>query len=297
MSKHLFWLPIVCLFTACSPSLPDDVRSAMETLPDKIDFNLHVKPILSDRCFSCHGPDSNKRKAGLRLDQAESAYAELTEHPGYFAVKPGKTGHSQLVSRILTEDPELMMPPPASDLVLSSAEKAILIRWIKQGAVYKPLWSLIPPERPKLPEVSHKTWPKNGIDYFILQKNELQSRQQAEEADKETLLRRVSLDLTGLPPTLEEIDAFLADTDPNAYEKAVDRLLASPHFGERMATDWMDLARFADTHGYTVDRYRDMSPWRDWVIRSFNENMPYDRFVTWQLAGDLLPDPTRDQIL
>ncbi len=277
--------------------MPDDVRTAMVSLPDNIDFNLHVKPILSDRCFSCHGPDPNKRKAGLRLDQAESAYAELTEHPGYFAVKPGKTGHSQLVRRILTEDPELMMPPPESDLWLSSAEKATLIRWIEQGAEYKPLWSLIPPERPKLPEVSHKTWPKNGIDYFILQKNELQSRQQAEEADKETLLRRVSLDLTGLPPTLEEIDDFLADTGTNAYEKAVDRLLASPHYGERMATDWMDLARFADTHGYTVDRYRDMSPWRDWVIRSFNENMPYDRFVTWQLAGDLLPDATRDQIL
>ncbi|PHN01303.1 DUF1553 domain-containing protein [Flavilitoribacter nigricans] len=295
--KFPLFFTLVLLWASCSEPLPDAVLAAEAELPEQLDFNIHVKPILSDRCFACHGPDKAKIKAGLRLDQAETAYAELPESPGKRAIKPGSIRGSELVQRIVSSDPELVMPPPDSELHLSDREKAVLIRWIEQGAVYKPHWAFIPPQKPDVPETSFPDQANNPIDHFIRQKLELKDWEPAPEADREMLLRRVSLDLTGLPPTVAEMDAFLADSSPDAYELAVDRLLASPHYGERMAADWMDLSRFADTHGYTVDRYRDMSPWRDWVIRTFNENMPYDEFVTWQLAGDLLPNPTREQIL
>lgn len=292
----VFLLPLG-LFTACSASLPPEVVAAMEELPAELDFNLHIKPILSDRCFACHGPDEAKRKAGLRLDLAEAAYAEIPESPGKYAIRPGKTGSSQLVSRILTDDPELVMPPPESELHLSARDKALLLRWVEEGAVYRPHWAFIPAGDPEPPQVKHEDRVINPVDRFILRKIEQQGWEPSAPADKSMLLRRLSFDLSGLPPTLDMIDSFLADPSPAAYEKAVDRLLASPQYGERMATDWMDVSRFADTHGYTVDRFRDMSPWRDWVIKAFNDNMPYDRFITWQLAGDLLPNPTREQLL
>ncbi|MEO0341617.1 MAG: DUF1549 domain-containing protein, partial [Bacteroidota bacterium] len=230
-------------------------------------------------------------------DQAESAYARLEDHPNKVALSPGSLQRSELVHRIFSDDPALVMPPPESSLKLGVREKAILSAWIKQGGQYEPHWAFQKPALPQLPEVNQSGWAQNPIDHFILSKIEDQGWKPNIKADKQTLLRRVSLDLTGLPPSLEEMNSFLADETPDAYEKVVNQLLASSHFGERMATDWMDLARYADSHGYTVDRYRDMSPWRDWVIGAFNQNMPYDEFVTWQLAGDLLPKASKEQIL
>ncbi len=273
-------------------SFPEDIEAR---LPEKIDFNYHIKPILSDRCFACHGPDENKVEAGLRFDIEEKALTKLES--GKRAIVPGNVSDSELFHRIISEENDYQMPPPESNLTLSAYEKALLVRWIEQGAEYKPHWSFITPQKPEIPEVSQKQWIKNPIDHFVLSKLEKNGLPPSEEADKETLIRRVTFDLTGLPPTVAEIDAFLADPSPDAYEKVVDRLLASPHYGERMATEWLDVARYADTYGYTVDRYRPVWPWRDWVIKAFNENMPFDQFVTWQLAGDMLPNPTKEQML
>ncbi len=298
MLKWAFPLIVVLFLTgSCSPSLPEDVAAAYKTLPKELDFNIQVKPILSDRCFSCHGPDKGKLKAGLRLDKPESAFGDLPENHGKKAITPGSLRNSELVKRILSEDTAYLMPQPESHLTLSAYEKAVLIRWISDGARYKPHWAFIKPVSTDPPNVRQAGWVRNPIDRFVLARLEKEGLTPSPEADKELLLRRVSLDLTGLPPTIAETDAFLRDSSRDAYEKQVDRLLASPHYGERMAVDWLDVARFADSHGYTVDRLRDMSPWRDWVIKSFNENLPYNDFITWQLAGDLLPHPTRDQLI
>jgi hypothetical protein len=285
------------LLISCSPDLPKDVAVAYAALPDKIDYNLHVKPVLSDKCFSCHGPDKAKQKAGLRLDIASFAYAALPESPGKVAVEPGSLEGSELFHRIVSEDPEYKMPSQKSHLSLSAKEKAILVKWIEQGAVYKPHWAFVAPEKPALPSVNNADWVKNPIDNFVAQKLQQEKMQPAKEADKALLLRRLSLDLTGLPPTPEELDAFAKDASPNAYEKQVDRLLQSPHYGEKMAVDWLDLARYADSHGYTVDAVRDVSPFRDWVIKAFNNNFAYDKFIQWQLAGDLMPHPTKDMLI
>ena len=293
----LFTYFFLSILIACGPSIPDDLQQAYHHLPATLDFNVDVKPILSDKCFACHGPDKNKIKAGLQLHDAEFALAELTESPGTFAIVPGKLSKSEVFHRIVSDDPQIIMPPPESHLILSSREKAILIKWIKDGAAYKPHWAFIKPQKKNIPNITQSNWPKNHIDHFTLAKLEQNGWKPSEEADKQLLLRRLSLDLIGLPPTAAELEAFLQDTSEKAYERQVDRLLASPHYGERMASDWMDVARFADTHGYTVDRYRDMSPWRDWVIAAFNQNMPYDSFMIWQLAGDLLPNPTKEQKL
>ena len=276
---------------------PTAIVQLADKLPETVDYNLHVKPILSDKCFLCHGPDKNSQKAGLELATREGALAALKKAKHKHAIVPGDLANSEVFHRIVTADQQEMMPPKASNRVLSDYEKAVLIKWIEQGAEYKPHWALIKPQKPALPTVKNTRWPRNEIDYFTLSKMEEKGLKPSPEADKETLLRRVSLDLTGLPPTLEEIDTFLADSSPNAYEKVVDRLLQSPQYGEKMAVDWLDLARYADTHGYTVDRYRPMWPWRDWVIQAFNQNMPFSQFLTWQLAGDLLPQPTREQRL
>ncbi|MCY7352354.1 MAG: DUF1553 domain-containing protein [Cytophagaceae bacterium] len=283
------------LFGSCSRSvsLPDDVQAAMQRLPDKVDYTYQVKPLLSDRCFACHGPDKNKQQAGLRLDIKESAYDHESEESGRNAIVPGNPASSELVHRILATDPKVMMPTPESHLSLTAEEKAILIKWVEQGAEYKPHWSFVAPQKAPLPEVKNKTWVRNDIDRFVLKTLEDKGLQPAPEADKTTILRRVSLDLTGLPPTPAEVDAFLADTRPNAYENVVDRLLASPHYGERMAVEWLDIARYADTHGYQDDGLRTIWPYRDWVISAFNKNLPYDKFITWQLAGDMLPSAAR----
>lgn len=282
---------------ACQTDLPDEVAVEYKSLPDHLDFNMDVKPILSDKCFLCHGPDEAKREADLRLDEPTGAFAKLVNSPDKVAIQPGNLKQSEVYHRILSTDPETVMPSPESNLQLTAREKAVLIKWIKDGAQYKPHWAFLPPEAQNPPKVKRKDWVKNPIDQFIAKKLENENLRPSDQAAKEILLRRVSFDLTGLPPTEAEISTFLADQSPDAYEKQVDRLLTSPHYGEKMATDWMDLARYSDTHGYTVDFYRDVSPWRDWVIQSFNENMSYDDFIEWQLAGDLMPNPSKEQIL
>ena len=297
MRIFLFVSSFLFFLAACGPqkvSFPEEIEAQ---LPEHIDFNLHVKPILSDRCFACHGPDANNQEAGLRLDIEENALSALQDHPDKFAIVPNRPQKSELYHRITSDDPEVQMPPPASNLALSEQEVAVLTRWIEQGAEYKPHWSFIQPEKPELPSVQETAWVQNPIDRFVLARLEKENLTPSQEAPDVQLLRRVTFDLTGLPPTPEEIEAFRADTSEDAYEKVVDRLLASPHYGERMAMNWLDVARYADSHGYHADGYRRMWPWRDWVIQAFNENLPFDQFTTWQMAGDLLPDASQEQIL
>jgi len=267
------------------------------SIPDSISYNFDIRPILSDKCFKCHGPDANSRQAGLRLDIADSAYKTLQENPSWHAIVPGNPMLSQVFLRVSSQDTALQMPPVNSRLTLTSHEVKLIEKWIKQGARYETHWSFIPPKDQGIPKVKNKEWPKNEIDYFILQKLEQNRWTPSEEADKERLLKRVSLDLNGLPPSLEMMDAFMADNDPDAYEKMVDQLLQQPAYGEKMAVHWMDIARFADSHGFQDDSYRTQWPWRDWVIKAFNQNMSYQDFITWQLAGDLLPEATKEQLL
>lgn len=261
------------------------VPSLRPAPPDKVDYNYHIKPILSDRCYACHGPDEKARKAKLRLDTKEQAFKALED--GWAVITPGKPNQSELIRRITTKDVDDLMPPPKSNLALTPDEIELLRRWVAQGAEWGKHWAFVP-----LPE---RTDPKASIDYFVQARLEREILKPSPEATKERLLRRVTFDLTGLPPTLEEIDAFLADKSPQAYERVVDRLLASPAYGERMAVDWLDVARYADTYGYQADRFNHLWPWRDWVIQAFNKNLPYDEFIIWQLAGDLLPNATREQ--
>lgn len=277
-------------------SLPADVQQAMNRLPKKIDYNIHVKKILSDKCFSCHGPDSKKQKADLRLDEAEAAYNKTTES-GRKAIKPGSISKSEVANRILSVDKDYMMPTPESHLTLTAEEKAVILKWIDEGATYKPHWAFVAPQKVAAPTVADDTWARNDIDRFVLSRLEREAVKPSPEADKETLIRRVSFDLTGLPPTIAAIDAFLKDSRPGAYEEMVDQYLQSSRYGERMAAYWLDVARFADSHGYLDDKHRDASPWRDWVIQAYNKNLPYDQFITWQLAGDLMPNATKEQIL
>lgn len=264
---------------------------------DSIDFNIHIRPILSDRCFKCHGPDAGQRKANLRLDLRENALAHLKDNPNAFVIVPGDASKSELFRRISAHDTAEIMPPPRSNLKLSETEIALIGKWIDQGATYKKHWAFITPRQATIPTVDDGAWPRNELDYFTLAAIEGAGLEPNPEADKERLLKRLCLDITGLPPSLEWQEKFMRDTSPNAYENAVDELLAQPQYGERMAAYWMDVARYADSHGYQDDGLRTMWPWRDWVIHAFNENYPYDRFVTWQLAGDLLPNATKEQVL
>ncbi len=291
----LFISVVLISLTSCGPSVPEDVEAAYATLPEVIDYNFDVKPILADRCYTCHGPDEMARKAGLRLDDEESAFAVLTS--GNYAFVKGKPGKSAVFHRILSEDPEVMMPPPDSRLTLSAREKAILIRWMKQGSEWKPHWAFIPLERPGVPE-SPIAWEViNPIDNFIHAKLLEKGFTPGQPAEKEVLLRRVTMDLTGLPPTPDEINDFLNDESEEAYERVVDRLLASPAHAERLTMEWLDVARYADSHGVSFDGFRTSWPWRDWVIGAFESNMPYDQFLTEQLAGDLLENASKDQII
>jgi len=266
-------------------------------LPQSVSYNFDIRPILSDKCFACHGPDENKREGGLRLDLEESAYAALKENPGAHALVPGQPEASQAYLRIVTPDSSLLMPPPVSNLKLTPYEVQLIEKWIRQGAKYEKHWAFTPPKKAEIPQVKNAAWVRNDIDNFILQKMEEKNLAPSKEADKERLLKRLCLDLTGLPPTIEMMDAFLADNSPDAYEKMVDHLLQQPTYGEKMALHWLDIARYADSHGYQDDGYRTQWPWRDWVIHAFNTNMPYNTFVTWQLAGDLLPEATKEQLL
>jgi Protein of unknown function (DUF1553)/Protein of unknown function (DUF1549)/Concanavalin A-like lectin/glucanases superfamily/Planctomycete cytochrome C len=256
---------------------------------DKVSFDRDIRPILSDKCYFCHGPDAKERKADLRLDVESDAKVS--------AIVAGRPDESELIKRILSDDTETLMPPPTSNLALNDSEKKKLRAWIEEGAEYAQHWAFVPPKSVALPQVKQTEWCKNELDYFVLQQLERNRLQPSIEADRETLVRRVTLDLTGLPPTLTEIDAFLSDNEVGAYERLVDRLLQSERYGERMAVEWLDVARYADTYGYQNDRYRAMWPWRDWVVQAFNNNLPYDQFITWQIAGDLLPNATREQVL
>ena len=254
----------------------------------QVDFDRDIRPILSDRCYRCHGPDSGTREADLRLDMHDAALDVIVA---------GKPEESELIKRIMSEDREDLMPPPESNLAVSAKEKQLISDWIKQGADWKKHWAFEQRNNPELPTVLAEGRVSNSIDRFLLSRLESAGLSYSATASREKLLRRVTLDLTGLPPTLDEIDAFIGDESPDAFSRVVDRLLRSDHYGQRMASDWMDVARYSDTYGYQVDRDRYVWPWRDWVIRAFNSNMPYDQFVIEQLAGDLLPEATDDQIL
>jgi hypothetical protein len=257
-------------------------------------FNRDIRPILADRCFSCHGPDPNKRQADLRLDRPEAAMGPLKSDPSLHAFVPGDPDHSEAISRIFSTDPDEVMPPSTSHLKLDAKEKDLIRQWVAGGGPYQEHWAFTAPVRPRVPTVRNTAWPKNDIDRFVLANLEANRLAPSPQADKTTLIRRVSLDLTGIPPTPAEVDAFVKDASPNAYEKVVDRLLASPRYGEQMAVQWLDYARYADSHGYQSDPERHMWLWRDWVINAYNSNMPFDQFAIKQLAGDLLPNATVD---
>ncbi len=260
-----------------------------------LDFNRDVRPILSDRCFACHGPDAEDRQAGLRLDVREAAIAALES--GLTAIVPGEAAASEIIARITSTDPDVVMPPPHVNKPITPAEAEILERWIAEGAEYRGHWAFERVERPAVPDVNDAARAKTPIDRFILARLEQEGLAPNPEADRVTLARRLALDLTGLPPTPADVDAFVADTAPDAYERYVDTLLASPHYGERMAIEWLDAARYADSHGYQTDSSRSNWPWRDWLIKAYNQNLPFDQFTIHQIAGDMLEKPTRDQIV
>ncbi|NUM55538.1 MAG: DUF1553 domain-containing protein [Candidatus Hydrogenedentes bacterium] len=260
---------------------------------DRVNFNRDIRPILSNNCFACHGPDDKERKADLRFDEGESAYR--AGKSGKTAVVPGDVSASELVARVTASDAADRMPPESFGKTLTSKQVDLLKKWVEQGGKMEKHWAFVPPVAHEVPAVEHKDWVRNPIDNFIVARLEREGLEPALEADKTTLIRRATLDLTGLPPTPSEIEQFLSDTSPDAYEKAVDRILASPHYGEQMARYWLDVSRYADTNGYHVDNERYMWRWRDWVIDAYNRNQPFDQFTIEQLAGDLLPNPTLEQ--
>ena len=304
LSKHLFdlvragcvWVCLLTPVVAGDPAAFEGASSAAakkEESPAALDYSRHIRPILSNNCYKCHGPDEKERKGGLRLDLRHEALKPAES--GIVAIVPGKPGDSGLLARITATDAGERMPPPDSNKKLAAHEIELLQRWIQEGADYKLHWSYNKPQRSGLPEVQDRNWVRTGIDHFILYRLEQVGLKPAPEADRVTLLRRLSLDLIGLPPTLQELDQFVNDTGSDAYEKVVDRLLASPHFGERMAQDWLDLSRYGDTNGYENDSDRSIWKYRDWVINAFNRNLPFDQFTIEQIAGDLLPNATPDQ--
>ncbi|HYE30685.1 MAG TPA: DUF1549 domain-containing protein, partial [Methylomirabilota bacterium] len=259
----------------------------------KVDYTKEVRPILSENCYFCHGPDANHRKAGLRLDTKEDAFKELKD--GGFAVVAGDPDKSKLLQRIVTHDEDDIMPPTKTGKKLTTEQVALIRNWIVQGAEWQGHWAYQTPKRSEAPEVKKKEWVRNAIDAFILARLEKEGISPSAPAHRAKLIRRLSFDLRGLPPTIAEGDAFVADTRPDAYEQLVERFLKSEQFGERMAQHWLDLARYADTNGYHIDNHRDMWKWREWVIEAFSKNMPFDQFTIEQLAGDLLPNPTISQ--
>jgi uncharacterized protein DUF1553/uncharacterized protein DUF1549/cytochrome c len=289
--KHLFAASLTMLALAWLHGL---AAPPADKPARKISYARDIQPILATNCFLCHGPDVRNRKAGLRLDVREEAIKALKS--GARAIVPGDPGKSELIARIHAEDSE-RMPPAKTKKTLKESEKELLRQWIGQGAVYQKHWAFMPPERPAVPAIKNKGWARNALDHLILARLETEGLQPAPEADRFTLARRVSLDLTGLPPTIEAVDRFVNDPSPDAYEKYVDRVLDSPAYGEHWAHVWLDLARYADSNGYASDALRTIWKYRDWVIDAINANMPFDEFTIEQLAGDLLPRPTTEQIL
>lgn len=302
-SKFIFILGVVFLtiwaLSSCSGSAEKDVALDIEkskNLPDKIDFNFHIKPILSDRCFTCHGPDENKREAGLALHTKALAFAALGEDADRYAIVEGDVESSELVKRIFDDNPDNIMPPLESNLVLDEYEKKLLKKWIEQGAEWKTHWAFTKPVHKSIPTIKNEAWAKNEIDFFVIEKLEDLGLSISPQAKREKLIRRASFDLTGLAPS-QEILLRYTQSDKFDFKSLIDELLASDAYAERMAVDWLDLARYADTNGYQDDFERFNWPWRDWVIHAFNKNLPFDEFVTWQIAGDLLPNATMEQII
>ncbi len=289
MKRRIQWSSLALIVAIACYGFSSSVESVTGQGKKTVDFNREIRPILSDNCLFCHGPDEKTRKARLRLDTKEGAFAKAG------VIKPGDAAGSRLFQRISTKDPASIMPPAASGHKLTDKQIDAIKRWIDEGAAWNEHWAFVAPKRPEIPKVSNPAWVRNPIDSFILAKLEKEGLKPSPEADRATLIRRLYFDLTGLPPAPADVDAFLADKSPDAYEKLVDKLLASPRYGERMAMQWLDFARYADTHGYHIDSHRDMWPWRDWLIRAFNQNKPFDQFTIEMLAGDLLPDATIDQ--
>lgn len=263
----------------------------------QMDYAFDVKPILSDRCYKCHGPDEAKRESNLRLDTEEGALAMVGEKLDHVIIVRGMADSSELVKRIYSSDPDLQMPPPDSKLALTDQEKEILKKWIDQGAQWKPHWAFQKPVKSIIPKVKRKKWPRNEIDYFTLAKMEEMNFNPSRPAADHILARRIAFDITGLPPSPQLLDQLISSDAEDRFEVYIDSLFKQSSYGENQASAWLDLARYGDTHGYQDDLPRVMWPWRDWVIHAFNRNMPYDQFVTWQLAGDLLPDATKEQLL
>ncbi|MFT4568301.1 MAG: hypothetical protein ACI9FN_003270 [Saprospiraceae bacterium] len=294
----ILFVIVIVILESCFNTTPDVILELSNQLPDEVDYNFHIKPILSDRCYKCHGPDANSREGKLRLDIADESTKESLSDlaNGRYILRAKSRNKSELYHRIVSTDEEYMMPPPESNLNLSPLEKALIAKWIDQGAKYKKHWSFVSPVLPDIPSISDD-WLANDIDHFILEKILKNDFTPATQASKATLLRRASMDITGLPPSPKEVTSFINDDSPNAYDLLIDKLLSSPHYGERMALEWLDVARYADTHGYQDDGMRTTWPWRDWLIKAYNDNLPYDQFVTWQLAGDLLDKPSKDQLL
>jgi hypothetical protein len=308
MKKNIFYffIPLFCMlmikFINTSTQREEITISnssdvlLISSIPENIDFNFHVKPIISDKCFACHGPDEKKRAANLRLDTEEGLY-QLSEDLSSYVINKENPEKSELLRRIFHQNKSISMPPPESNLILTDHEKSILEKWIIEGAQWKKHWSYIKPILPSVPEVKNKDWVNNPIDNFILKNIENNQLDISNKEEKEILIRRVYFDLIGLPPTVEEIDNFLNDNSEKAYSNLVDKLLNSENFGERMASIWMDIARYGDSHGYQDDLERVMWPWRDWVIHAYNTNLSYDKFIKWQIAGDLIPNASKEQII
>jgi len=299
--KYKFLLLIsvaVSLFAVINSCNNSESIADGTAMPETVSYNFNIRPIFSDKCFKCHGPDASKREANLRLDIADSAFVALKETKGAFALVAGKPEMSELYKRVSSTDATFMMPPPESHLsALTPLEIQLIKKWIEQGAKYEKHWAFTAPKKTPLPKVKDDKWVKNEIDYFVLNKLDQFGTKPNEEADKERLLKRVSFDITGLPPSLEMMDKFLADKSPDAYTKIIDELFNKPQYGEKMALHWLDVARYADSYGYQDDNIRTQWPWRDWVIHAFNKNIPYDQFITWQIAGDMLPDATKEEML
>ncbi|SIN71485.1 PSD1 and planctomycete cytochrome C domain-containing protein [Algoriphagus halophilus] len=288
----LAFLPIFALFFSCQEKNKE--TNSLANI-NQVSYNFHIRPILSDKCFACHGPDANKREADLRLDTEEGAFAALKESPGKFALVSGKIEESEVYHRITSEDPGELMPPPESNLALTENEIALIKRWIEEGAQYEPHWAFTRAEKPAVPEGTE--WANNEIDQFIYHKMLEKGLEPNPKAEPYELIKRASLDLTGLPPSPEVLDRFKDFSGEFTYEDLLDGLLSDPSYGEKLAVLWMDISRYADSYGYQDDNIRTQWPYRDWVIHAFNENLPYDDFITWQLAGDLLPNANKEQIL
>jgi hypothetical protein len=290
-SSHLLWTISLFIVFSCAEKNTGTIDLANG---DQISYNFHIRPILSDKCFACHGPDANKREADLRLDTEAGAFAALKESPGKFALVAGKPLESEVYHRITTSDPGALMPPPESNLSLTPEEIDLIKRWIEQGAKYEPHWAFMKVEKPTVPS---SDWGAGEIDAFVYTKIRAKGLEPNPEASSFELIKRASLDITGLPPTPELLDKYAGFSGSNTYEKLIDELLSMPSYGEKMGILWMDISRYSDSYGYQDDEVRSQWPYRDWVIHAFNNNLPYDQFITWQLAGDLLPNATKEQIL